>query len=143
MFKNKKIIYIVIAVVIFLIVLAYFFYRKGKKQVTLQYMPGELPGNKESGNITGASNDEIKNLANSLYQDMKGLNWRGHNATIHKNATLLNDSDLIKLYNTFNTTYQKNSAETLTSWLKNETFGYGDTEYGPLLRDRLLKLNCL
>jgi hypothetical protein len=136
---NLTYVIIGIVVLILLIALGWYFYRQGKKQVTLQSLPGELPGNPGSGNMIGASNDEIKNIANALFDDMDGFNLWGHKQAPFDQANLLNDSDLIKLYNTFNTLYQKDSSETLTSWLMNEN-GLGTS--GALLIARLKKLNC-
>lgn len=140
MMNFKKQIIIAFVVFLFLAVLAFIFYRKGKKTVTLQSLPGELPGNVSSGNQTGASNDEIKNIANALYSDMNGFNASGHDYTPYKQASLLNDSDLVKLYNTFNTLYQKQSSQTLTQWLSSEYYYSGALPI--LLYDRLKKLNC-
>ncbi len=138
---QKKYIYISIGVLLFLVVLAIVFYKKGKNNVTLQSLPGELPGNPSSGNITGASNDEIKNIANQLYEDMSGFNGAGHNYEPYERAALLNDTDLIKLYNTFNTLYQKDSGETLTEWISNERYFNPGTP--GLIISRLKKLNSL
>ncbi len=142
-------IYIIIAgvVLVVLVALMIVFYfkgvRKGKSAVTLQGLPGELPGTPGSGNYVGASNDEIKNIANNLYADMKGINAFGHDVDPYLDAVRLNDTDLVKLYNYFNTTYQKNSANTLTEWVDNEVFIEttieGDTS--DLLLSRLRKLN--
>ena len=138
---NKKQIIIVGAVLLFLVVLAYIFYKRGKKQVTLQSAPGELPGNPSSGNVTGASNDEIKRIANNLYADMNGFNGLGHDYEPYRNALLLNDPDLVKLYNAFNTMYQSKSGQTLTQWILSERYYYpGDPS---LLVQRLKKLNSL
>jgi hypothetical protein len=138
---NKKQIYIIASVIIFLVVLAYVFYRRGKKQVTLQSAPGELPGNPQSGNVSGASNDEIKRLANNFYEDMNGFNGLGHNYEPYTQALLLNDGDLVKLYNAFNTIYQKDSGQTLTQWILSER--YTSPGEPGLLVSRLKKLNSL
>lgn len=137
---NLTYVIIGIVVLILLIAMGWYFYRQGKKQVTLQSLPGELPGNPQSGNVLGASNDEIKRIANDLYDDMKGFNIWGHKQAPYDQANLLNDQDIIKLYNTFNAMYQKESGETLTSWLSNEN-GLGVS--GSLLINRLKKLNAL
>lgn len=137
---NVTAVIIGIVVLILLIALGWYFYRQGKKQVTLQSLPGELPGNPGSGNMIGASNDEIKNIASALYDDMEGFNLWGHKQAPFDQANLLNDADIIKLYNTFNALYQKESGETLTSWLNNEN-GLGVS--GALLINRLKKLNCI
>ena len=138
---QKKYIIIGISVLLFLVILSYIFYRKGKKQVTLQSLPGELPGNPGSGNVTGASNDEIKRIANALYADMKGFNLTGHNYEPYNQAVLLNDTDLIKLYNTYNKLYQVESGETLTQWIANEQYTY--PEVPGIILSRLKKLNSL
>lgn len=126
-----------------LIALGIFFYRRGKKQVTLQYGPGELPGNPGSGAAIGASNDDIKKIANDLYADMKGFAWMGHDYEPYADALRLNDTDLIKLYNTFNTLYQNDTSDhdTLTRWIAKER--YADTTLPDLLISKLKKLNCL
>lgn len=138
--SDKIKIYIAVAVLLFIIGLAWFFYKRGKKQVTLQSLPGELPGNPSSGNVTGASNDEIKSIANNLFEDISGLNFLGHNQAPYDAANLLNDADMIKLYNTFNTQYQAELEETLTVALDNEV-GLGTS--GDILIKRLKKLNCV
>jgi len=138
---SKKNIYIIIAVLLFLVALGYFYYRKGKNTVTLQSLPGELPGVPSSGNTVGASNDELKNIANELYADMSGFNGAGHDYEPYQRAILLNDTDLVKLYNAFNTMYQKINSETLTTMISNERF-FSPQIPGTLVA-RLKKLNCL
>lgn len=136
-------IYLAIAIIIVLIVLFSYFYQKGKSQTPLQYLPGELPGNPGSGNIGGASNDEIKNLSQALYTDMKGLNIFGHNFEPYRNALLLNDTDLIKLYNSFNASYFQQSGETFVQWLTNEEFGSFATPESNVPKILLTRLNKL
>lgn len=138
---NKKQIIIVGAVLLFLVILAYIFYKRGKAQVTLQSAPGELPGSPSSGNITGASNDEIKRIANNLYADMNGFNGLGHTYEPYNQALLLNDADLVKLYNAFNTMYQSKSGQTLTQWILSER--YLQPNSPGILVERLKKLNSL
>jgi len=137
---NLTTVIISIVVLVLLIALGWYFYRQGKKQVTLQSLPGELPGNPQSGNFTGASNDEIKAIANDMYNDMKGFNGLGHNMAPYDRAVLLNDADIVKLYNTFNAMYQKDSGETLTEWISSEQFYNGTNPYNII--QRLKKLNC-
>lgn len=128
-------------ILLLLVGLGWFFYRRGKKQVTLQYLPGELPGNPTSGNVVGASNDEIKEIAQELYNDMAGFNVFGHNYEPYRRAVGLSNTDLLKLYNTFNTMYQKESNETLTSWISSER--YTNTDLPSAIISRLTKLNAL
>jgi hypothetical protein len=141
MLFSKTQIYIIGGILLFLFALGYFFYRKGKSQVTLQYGPGELPGNPSSGTQLGASNEEIKKIAGDLYNDMEGLNILGHSLGPYKAAILLNDNDIIKLYNTFNAQYQKSSGQTLTQWIESEAFSSTFEAPAYTLHDRLRKLN--
>jgi len=138
---TKVHIYIAIGVLVLLAVLSFYFYRRGKKQVTIQVAPGELPGNPGSGTQYGASNDEIKTIARELFEDMDGYNWSGHNMAPYNRALLLNDSDLVKLYNTFNTLHQTDSGQTLTAWIDNEK--YFDNEIPDALLTRFAKLNLI
>lgn len=139
---SKTQIYIALGVLLFLILLAWYFYKRGKSQITLQSLPGELPGNPGSGNVSGASNDEIKNIAVKLHGDMSGWNFLGHNPQPYSDALLLNDGDLIKLYNTYNTMYQKESGQTLTQWIEAESYTLLSEDNPHALYNRLLKLNA-
>lgn len=139
---NKKTVIIIIAVLVILIAIGIYIYRTGKKQVTLQYGPGELPGSNKPAQI-GASNEEIKLIANDLYNDMKGLNLVGHDMTVYRRAVLLNDNDIINLYNAFNSLYQKEYNQTLTQWLENEAFSSTFESAAGVLEARLKKLNLL
>jgi hypothetical protein len=138
---NLTTIVITIVVILLLVGLGWYFYRQGKKKVTLQALPGELPGNPGSGDVTGASNDEIKRIANDIYEDIDGFNVLGHNNEPYNASILLNDTDIVKLYNTFNAMYQQELKETLTQALINEKFW--ENKAPDTLIARLKKLNCL
>ena len=140
MSDTKKYIIISTIVLVLLVVLAYFFYKKGKKSITTQYLPGDLPGNPSSGSDTGASNSEIKALANELFNDIDGFNGLGHNNDVYNRVILLSDTDLVKLYNTFNTLYQQRLEETMTVAIDNEKFWENDIP--DRIIERLRKLNC-
>lgn len=135
---TKKHIIIAVAVLVALVALGFYFYHKGKKTVTIQALPEDLPGNPGSVN-SGSSNDEIKIVAQSLYDDMKGFNYAGHNYEPYNKAITFSDTDIVKLYNTFNTLYQADSGETLTQWITNENYYYSDIPDS--LLKRFAKLN--
>lgn len=135
--QQKTYLYIAIAVILIIGIVAAVFYFKGKKQVTLQYTPGELPGS--TGTNYGASNDEIKTIAQSMYDDMNGLNLLGHNMDSYKRALVLNDADLIKLYNAFNIAYQSEGEGTLYEWIDDEKFS--DNTVTDTLLNKMAKLN--
>lgn len=137
--KSKRYLIIALVVLLILAAISFYFYKQGKKTVTIQSLPGELPGNPGSGNQGGASNDELKLLVEALYKDMKGFNLGGHDYTPYNQANGLDDRDLVKLYNAFNTLYQKDSGQTLTEWMNNESYYY-QTSPGLLLQ-RFAKLN--
>lgn len=135
---TKTHMYIAIAVLVLLVALGFYFYKQGTKKVTLQSLPNELPGNPGSVN-SGASNDEIKLLAEALFNDMDGYNFTGHDYEPYNKALTLSDTDLVKLYNTFNTLHQKDSGETLTQWIINEQYNYYNIP--DLVLARFAKLN--
>lgn len=137
--QNKTYLFIGIGIILVIGIVATVFYFKGKKQVTLQYTPGQLPGNPGSGTTYGASNDELKTLAQDLKDEMTGLNLLGHDMEPYKRALVLNDTDLIKLYNTFNTLYQKESGSTLYQWIDDEKFS--DHSVTDTLLNKMAKLN--
>lgn len=135
---NITTIIIVIVVLILLVGLGWYFYRQGKKKVALQALPNDLPGS--TGGGEGASNDEIKRVANAIYNDLKGFNIFGHNNEPYKTAILFSNTDIVKLYNAFNTLYKPELGETLTQAVDNEKFWENDAP--DTLIERLRKLNC-
>lgn len=136
---TKTHIWIAVIVLIMLVGLGYFFYRKGKKTVTIQSLPNDLPGG-PTGGIAGASNNEIKLVANALYDDMKGYNYSGHNYAPYSQAIAFSDTDIVKLYNAFNTLYQTESGETLKQWIEGESYYYSDIPQSLLARFAKLNL---
>ena len=139
---TKKYLIIAGLVLAGLVALAVIFYRKGKNTVTLQQLPGELPGAPDRGNVSGASNDELKRLANNLYADLKGVNAFGHNYDPYQDALKLSDSDLVLLYNAFNSMYQEESRQTLTQWIESDYYSLFITPTIEALLGKLKKLGC-
>jgi hypothetical protein len=143
--KKMWIVIAVIAAVIIVAIIAYLFYRKGKKQVSTQYAPNDLPygspGN-GAGQSGGASNSEIKQIANDMHDDMSGLNlFTGHDMEPYQRALVLSDTDFVRLYNTFNGLYQADSGETMTQWIDNEKFY--NNEITDTILSRCAKLNLI
>ncbi|HYD20019.1 MAG TPA: hypothetical protein VEB40_00990 [Flavipsychrobacter sp.] len=116
--------------------------RKGKSkgQVNISTLPADLAG----GQGAQASESEIRQLASEIYEDMKGLNVWGHNITPWQRVLALSDTDLVRLSNEFNTSYQKESEQTLKEWVDSEV---GGGTAWPTVREtvltRLNKLNIL
>lgn len=135
--------WIAISVIVVLIVFSVYFYRKGKKQTSIQALPGDLPGsNQANNNPAGISNAEILQLTTDLYNDMQGVNFWGHDNTLFQKLLTLSDTDFVKVYNTFNTSYQSTSGETLTQWIANETNVTGNFMIlKEAILDRCAKLN--
>jgi len=138
---TKTHIWIAVTVLILLVGLAYFFYRKGKKTVSIQTLPSDLPGDVSGGTaVAGASNDQIKLVANGLFTDMDGYNWSGHNYEPYNQAIAFSDTDLVKLYNAFNTLYQADSGQTLKQWIESESYAFADIPQSLLARFAKLNL---
>ncbi len=133
--ENKTYLIIGICVLVFLIVLSYFFYRAGKKTVTIQTVPADVPGsNNANNNPTGASNTEIKLMVDALYKDMDGVNFLVRDMETYQKFLSYSDTDTVRVYNAFNTEHQKDSGETLKVWLEGES---GFTAFN-VLRDSIL-----
>jgi hypothetical protein len=136
--KTKKYIIIGSIIVVVLVCLFWYVYRRGKRQTTLQD-PGKLPGDNTGTVNTGSSNDDLKLLVQAIHDDMDGLNWAGHDITAYQRALQLSDTDLIKLYNAFNSLYQQDSGQTLVEWITNEK--YFNHEVTDALLAKMAKLN--
>jgi hypothetical protein len=138
---KKEILYPIIGTAIFLGLAGFLLYRSGKKAGK-----GEKPSiivPEAQGQVE--SNETITALANSLYQDMNGLNWLGHTNKYYEQAMQLNDVDLLRLYDAFNSAYQPESKQTLTEWLDNEG-AFSEPQFAEVanqLIDRLRKLKAV
>jgi hypothetical protein len=140
---TKVHIYIAIGILLFLVALGYYFYRQGKKGITIQALPFDQPTNPSTGATQGAptNDNQIKVLAGSLYSDMEGFNYGGHDYAPYNEAITLSDTDLVKLYNVFNTLYQVKSGQTLKQWIESENYYYADVPNS--LLKRFAKLNLI
>ncbi len=130
---------IVISFIVIVILVAVLFYIKGRKTVTIAKLPTD-PG----GNATAASEGEISRIATALYNDMNGFNWFfSHSTAPYSDALTLSDTDFVKLYNFFNTKYQKESGETLVGWMNAENVLPTDSIYTLMgqMNSRFGKLN--
>ena len=142
--QNKTYLFIALGVLLFLVVFGYIFYRKGKKTVSIQDVPQDLPGSTNAGNnASGASNTELKMLVNDLYKDMNGVNIITRNIEAYQKLLTLSDTDTVKVYNAFNTLYQIESKETLKSWISNETGFTGFTVLRDAILSKFTKLNLI
>jgi preprotein translocase subunit SecD len=142
--QNKTYLFIALGVLLFLVVFGYIFYRKGKKTVSIQDLPQDLPGStNSSNNASGASNTELKMLVNDLYKDMNGVNILTRNIEAYQKLLTLSDTDTVKVYNAFNTLYQIESKETLKSWISNETGFTGFTVLRDAILSKFTKLNFI
>lgn len=129
---------IIIAVVVLLIAIgiAVWFYFQGKQKGSEQTNLNLSSPLDSQGNAPSASDAEIRQLAQQLYEDMDGLNVFGHDETVWNNFMALNDADIIKLNNRFNSEYQAESGESFVEWVDNES---GDLPEQAMVR--LKKLN--
>lgn len=133
-----KPLHIAIIVILVLVLFGWYFYKQGKKKNSIQYAPNDLPG--DTGAKGTASNSEIKDVAIGIYNDIDGFNLTGHNNIPYDRAILFSDTDVVKLYNAFNTMYQNELGETLTQALIGEKFWENKAPDTLILR--LQKLNC-
>lgn len=130
----------IVVILIFLVLFGWYFYRQGKKTTSIQMLPNDLAGTPSGTGQIGASNDEIKTTATAIYNDIDGFNLTGHDNEPYERSVLYSNTDVVKLYNAFNTMYQNELKETLTQALIGEKFWENKTPDTLILR--LQKLNC-
>jgi hypothetical protein len=113
---TKQLLIIAGVVLVIFIVIGVWFYRKGKRKVTIQPPPLDDPG---SGTVaSGVSNAEILSISGALHKDMDGFNYAGHDVEPYQRLNALSDTDFVKVYNVFNAAYQPDSGETLKQWIE-------------------------
>jgi hypothetical protein len=97
------------------------------------------------GNAPAASVSEVRQLAGKLYADMDGINFWGHNLDVWKDFLAMSDEDVIRVYNEFDTEYQKKTGQSLTQWVNSETGTGVDAwdQFKPTIIQRLNKLKLI
>lgn len=114
---------IVIGVILLIILVAgILLYRSGKKSGATKINISNPPSDDAGG--AGISTAEINSLSDEIYRDMDGLNGFGHNTDVWQRFLSLSDTDLVKVYNEFNTDYQAESEQTLKEWVYNESTSF-------------------
>lgn len=143
--RTKTYAIIGLVALVVLVSVAIYFYKKGKKQVSVQVLPydvaGEPTGTGQPGTGNGISNNQIKVLVQKLYDDMSGFNWSGHDQAPYQEMSTLSDTDFVRVYNLFNTLYQKESEQTLREWIDNEKYAFSFLTDSIL--QRMAKLNLV
>lgn len=145
---EKYKIYIITAllVTVFLIGFAIYYYKKGKRTTSIAPIIKDNPNSTESNNNpAGASDTEIKQASDALYQDMNGFNTLGHEGAPYANLLAMSDTDFEKTYNQFNTDHQSEGNGTLKTWIQAEHPLY-DTAfdaYRTSILERMAKLNLI
>lgn len=102
-----------VTIVVVGLITGIYFYRQGKKQTTIAPLPFDNNGTNIPSDIP-----KITTIAEQMYNDMKGINWK-HDASIYGNALSLSNTDFVELYNIYNTKYQADMG-TLTESIAGE-----------------------
>lgn len=136
---TKQILIIAAIVLVVFVVVGIWFYRKGKRQVTIQAPPLDNPDTGTGNNTYSVSNAEILQTVEDLYRDMNGFNWAGHDAEPYEKLQSFSDTDFVNTYNTFNSKYQQESQQTLKEWIESESYAFDDIVDSIL--DRMDRLN--
>lgn len=107
---------IISAVILFItVVVLVIFLKKNKKNNKTVVLPKAL-----EGQITDAEKQEAISLCAKLYEDMKGLNWRGHNIFLYRE---LNNKD-DRMLGIIAITWENNYDGSLAQWLEDENFSW-------------------
>jgi hypothetical protein len=112
---------IIVSFFVLVVVLIIYFY--GKKKGTVKQIP--LPKdnqNLQGEGVTTTGTDRIRETAEMLYNDMKGLNVISRNAEPYNRLLSASDTFVVAVYNEFNKLYFKQSKQTLTQWIRGENF---------------------
>jgi hypothetical protein len=131
---------VIIIVAIIIIIVAVIFYRKGKKNTTLSDLPNDNPTvNNGNGGVNMNGNqisaNEVVLLADQVHADIHCI-FCTRNYALYERLGVLSDTDLVRVYNAYNSKYQAEDGETMLQALDNE-FANFDT-----LKNRLRKYNA-
>ena len=114
--NNKEYLYFTAGTIIIFAIVGIYFYRQGKKEITIAPLPGDNTGDNQPQDIPGLSS-----LAQEIYNDCNGLNWgTNHDEDIYKRALALNATNFVELYNIWNTKFQPITSETLTEYISDQ-----------------------
>lgn len=128
----KQLLIIFAIVVVLMVIVGVWFYVKGKRKTTIAPPPQDNPDG-STNNVYGVSSAEIAVISDQLYQDMDGFNLTGHDSAPYEKLSALSDTDFVKVYNAFNTKYQKEGG-TLKEWIEDESYAFDDVVEAILTR---------
>ncbi len=114
--------WLIIGGVLLLIIIMVWVYFSGKSKGKQQ--GGINISNPVTDPVSGSSSvseSEIRSLAGELYNDMKGLNFFGHNLEPWQRLLSYSDTDFIRVNNEFNLRYQQSSRQSFKVWVENES----------------------
>ncbi len=118
-FLTLKVKLIIAAIVLLiLIVVIFIFYRKGKNAGATNV--NLVSGNADTGGVL-ASDSEIKELSQQIYNDLGGLNAFGsHTIDVYTRVLSLSDTDLTRLYNVFDMAHASEKKGSLVNWVNDD-----------------------
>lgn len=112
---NYNIIIVSTVIVFIAIVVLVIFLKKNKKDNKTVVLPKSL-----EGQVTDAEKQEATSLCAKLYEDMKGLNWRGHNISLYRELNNKDDRMLAIIA----IAWENNYDGSLAQWLEDENFSW-------------------
>jgi len=139
---------VIIIALIILAIVAIYFYRKGKKQVTISDIPTDNPQTTTGNggvNMSGQqlSVNEIVSLADQIHEDVNCV-FCTRNTALYQRVASLSDTDLVRIYNAYNSKYQSKDGETMLEALKKELTAMFSSSAIPNMQsiiNRLIKYN--
>lgn len=137
---------IIAGIILFVALLAFLLWysarQAGKRKGTVVINTSN-PGT-DSNTAAASSEAEVRTLAEKLYKDMRGISGY-HSADPWNDLLAMSDTDFIRVYNEFDTEYQKDSGETLVQWV-NDQWAVPLTQWATIkdtLLQRFSKLNLI
>ncbi len=114
----KKYIIISASIIVVIVAVALIFYFKGKKTGNnIATLPGQTQWGKD---LTDQESTEIKQHAQNLYKDMKGLNFMPRDASVYTSYLASSDRVFVGAANYFAENY--GAGENLADWIDSESY---------------------
>ena len=133
-----KTIYIILIVAVIIVGGGAALYYTGKRKGAGTPPQLVVPQDNNGNNIAPVV---ISQTAIALYDDMNGINFLGmHDANLYEAVNLFSNTDLVNLYNDFNTRYFSESGYTLVQWIDGEY--YANTDFAAAINSRLKSLGA-
>lgn len=141
----KKLLIVAAVILLIVLIIGIVIYRSGKKSGKAEgviNLSNPVTDNATGSSSPSASTSEIKQLTEAVKQDLSGVNAFGHDIDLWSRVLTLSDTDFTRLYNEFNTKYQRDSGQSLKQWVDSDVdyFFQVGSKWGTIKQTVLAKM---